>query len=142
MLTTGQTLNTWITDKLLTGAGKEVLAQTAFNAVLAAVSLPMRIYTYVFVKGYWLLCLLCHHSVAGFALDNHWIRASDKARKAGSILSEVLKEKVQGERPVTMVRSLEKRMLVHHDASTDGLAGWIIFGSSSPFQGFDCARRV
>ncbi|CCO32183.1 putative membrane protein F35D11,3 [Rhizoctonia solani AG-1 IB] len=88
MLTTGQTLNTWITDKLLTGAGKEVLAQTAFNAVLAAVSLPMRIYT-----------------VAGFALDNHWIRASDKARKAGSILSEVLKEKVQGERPVTMVGS-------------------------------------
>ncbi|KAF8752132.1 hypothetical protein RHS01_08030 [Rhizoctonia solani] len=85
MLTTGQTINAWVTDKLLTHAGKEVLARTAFNAVLAAVSLPMTIY-----------------SAAGLALDNHWIRASDKARKAGSLLSEVLKEKVQGERPVTM----------------------------------------
>ncbi|CAE6402826.1 unnamed protein product [Rhizoctonia solani] len=88
MLTTGQTLDTWVTDKLLTNAGKEVLARTAFNAVLAAVSFPMTIY-----------------SAAGLALDNHWIRASDKARKAGSLLSEVLKEKVQGERPVTMVGS-------------------------------------
>lgn len=37
------------------------------------------------------------------ALDNDWIRARDKAKKAGDLLSEVLKEKVQGERPLTMV---------------------------------------
>ncbi|CUA75607.1 putative membrane protein C6F6,13c [Schizosaccharomyces pombe 972h-] [Rhizoctonia solani] len=88
MLSTGETLNTWIRNKLLTKAGKEVLARTAFNAVLAAVSLPMTIY-----------------STTGLALDNDWIRACDKAKKAGNLLSEVLKEKVQGERPVTMVAS-------------------------------------
>ncbi|CAE6451340.1 unnamed protein product [Rhizoctonia solani] len=88
MLSTGETLNTWIRNKLLTKAGKEVLARTAFNAVLAAVSLPMMIY-----------------STTGLALDNDWIRACDKAKKAGNLLSEVLKEKVQGERPVTMVAS-------------------------------------
>ncbi|KAJ1301256.1 hypothetical protein OPQ81_003664 [Rhizoctonia solani] len=88
MLSTGETLNTWIRNKLLSKAGKEVLARTAFNAVLAAVSLPMTIY-----------------STTGLALDNDWIRACDKAKKAGNLLSEVLKEKVQGERPVTMVGS-------------------------------------
>ncbi|CAE6410300.1 unnamed protein product [Rhizoctonia solani] len=88
MLSTGETLNTWIRNKLLTKAGTEVLARTAFNAVLAAVSLPMTIY-----------------STTGLALDNDWIRACDKAKKAGKLLSEVLKEKVQGERPITMVAS-------------------------------------
>ncbi|KAH7337457.1 hypothetical protein B0J17DRAFT_428691 [Rhizoctonia solani] len=88
MLSTGETLNTWIRNKLLTKAGTEVLARTAFNAVLAAVSLPMTIY-----------------STTGLALDNDWIRACDKAKKAGKLLSEVLKERVQGERPITMVSS-------------------------------------
>ncbi|CAE6431108.1 unnamed protein product [Rhizoctonia solani] len=89
MLSTGETLNTWIRNKLLTKAGTEVLARTAFNAVLAAVSLPMTIY-----------------STTGLALDNDWIRACDKAKKAGKLLSEVLKERVQGERPITMARAL------------------------------------
>ncbi|KAF8607383.1 DUF726-domain-containing protein [Ceratobasidium sp. AG-I] len=88
MLSIGETLNTWVRTKLVTKATKEVLARTAFNAVLAAVALPMTIY-----------------STTGMALDNDWIRARDKARKAGDLLSEVLKEKVQGERPLTMVAS-------------------------------------
>ncbi|QRW26052.1 membrane protein [Rhizoctonia solani] len=125
MLTTGQTINAWVTDKLLTHAGKEVLARTAFNAVLAAVSLPMTIY-----------------SAAGLALDNHWIRASDKARKAGSLLSEVLKEKVQGERPVTMASVQKSKFLVYHHANLDGLIGRILSRSSGPIQGFDSTSRV
>lgn len=88
MLATGETLNTWIRTKLLGKVGKEVISRTAFNAVLMAVSLPMTIY-----------------STTGLALDNDWIRACDKARKAGGLLAEVLKEKVQGERPITMVAS-------------------------------------
>ncbi|KAG8715037.1 hypothetical protein FRC11_005997 [Ceratobasidium sp. 423] len=50
MLSTGETLNTWIRNKLLTKAGKEVLSRTAFNAVLAAVSLPMTIYRYALLR--------------------------------------------------------------------------------------------
>jgi hypothetical protein len=46
MLSTGETLNTWIRNKILTKAGKEVLARTAFNAVIAAVALPLTIYRY------------------------------------------------------------------------------------------------
>jgi len=88
MLSLGETLNTWVRTKLITKVGNEVIARTAFNAVLAAVALPMTIY-----------------STTGMALDNDWIRARDKARKAGDLLSEVLKEKVQGERPLTMVAS-------------------------------------
>lgn len=46
MLSTGETLNTWIRTKLIGKVGKEVIARTAFNAVLMAVSLPMTIYRY------------------------------------------------------------------------------------------------
>lgn len=88
MLSTGKTLNTWIRTKLLTKLGTEIISKTIFNAVLAAISLPSTIY-----------------STTGLALDNDWIRACDKARKAGDLLAEVLKEKVQGERPVTLVAS-------------------------------------
>ena len=49
------------------------------------------------------LFIIILRSTTGMALDNDWIRARDKARKAGDLLSEVLKEKVQGERPLTMV---------------------------------------
>ncbi|CAE6402805.1 unnamed protein product [Rhizoctonia solani] len=45
------------------------------------------------------------HSPDGLALDNDWIRACDKAKKAGNLLSEVLKDKVQGERPLTLIGS-------------------------------------
>ena len=37
-------------------------------------------------------------------LDNTWIKAQDKAKKAGQLLGEVLEKRVQGERPVVLVR--------------------------------------
>ena len=49
-----------------------------------------------------------HSTVYGMAtmtLDNTWIQAQDRARKAGQILGEVLEKRVQGERPVVLVRS-------------------------------------
>jgi len=38
------------------------------------------------------------------SLDNTWMQAHDRARKAGRILGEVLEKRVQGERPVILVR--------------------------------------
>jgi alpha-beta hydrolase superfamily lysophospholipase len=37
------------------------------------------------------------------SLDNTWISAQDRAKKAGRLLGEVLEKKVQGERPVVLV---------------------------------------
>jgi hypothetical protein len=42
--------------------------------------------------------------MAGLALDNTWMQAQDRAAKAGRILGEVLEKRVQGERPVVLVR--------------------------------------
>jgi len=36
-------------------------------------------------------------------LDNTWMQAQDRAKKAGRLLGEVLEKKVQGERPVILV---------------------------------------
>lgn len=41
--------------------------------------------------------------MATMSLDNTWMQAQDKARKAGRILGEVIEKKVQGERPVVLV---------------------------------------
>lgn len=37
------------------------------------------------------------------SLDNTWMQAQDRAKKAGRLLGEVLEKKVQGERPVVLV---------------------------------------
>lgn len=138
MLSTGETLNTWVRTKLLTKAGKEVLARTAFNAILAAVALPMTVYRYVLLdsgqsktsnfKGW--------DSTTGLALDNDWIRACDKARKAGDLLSEVLKEKVQGERPITIVSLSLFRLAVSVELTK--YVGSFIARSTSIIQGIAC----
>ncbi|KAG8934689.1 hypothetical protein FRC01_001090 [Tulasnella sp. 417] len=36
-------------------------------------------------------------------VDNEWIRACDRARKAGRLLGDVLQKKVQGDRPVVLI---------------------------------------
>jgi hypothetical protein len=41
--------------------------------------------------------------MATMSLDNTWMQAQDRARKAGRILGEVLEKRVQGERPVILV---------------------------------------
>jgi len=43
------------------------------------------------------------YSMATMSLDNTWMQAQDRARKAGRILGEVLEKRVQGERPVILV---------------------------------------
>lgn len=44
--------------------------------------------------------------MASMSLDNTWMQATDRANKAGRILGEVLEKRVQGERPVILVRPL------------------------------------
>ena len=41
--------------------------------------------------------------MASMSLDNTWMQAQDRARKAGRLLGEVLEKRVQGERPVVLV---------------------------------------
>ena len=40
--------------------------------------------------------------MAALGLDNTWMQAQDRAKKAGRILGEVLEKRVQGERPVVL----------------------------------------
>lgn len=55
--------------------------------------------------------------MAGLALDNTWMQAQDRAAKAGRILGEVLEKRVQGERPVVLVRD-------SHFRSQDDFSRW------------------
>ncbi|KAF8323877.1 DUF726-domain-containing protein [Clavulina sp. PMI_390] len=88
MLTTGKTLHGWVMSQLYSKAGAEILKRTAFNAVMAAVAMPLTIY-----------------KTTGMVVDNQWVQGTDKARKAGLLLAEVLREKVHGTRPVILIGS-------------------------------------
>ena len=63
------------------------------------------------------------------SLDNTWMQAQDRARKAGRILGEVLEKRVQGERPVILVSLkttdcavLRPDRIVHRRVYSDGSA--------------------
>jgi len=86
MFATGTEVNAFVTSKILHKAGSEVLKRTVLNAYLAAVALPLTVYGW-----------------AGTALDNTWMRAVDKAKKAGPLLAEILLGRPQGARPVQLV---------------------------------------
>ena len=45
------------------------------------------------------------YSMATMSLDNTWMQAVDRAKKAGKLLGEVLEKRVQGERPVVLIGS-------------------------------------
>ncbi|KAG8884282.1 hypothetical protein FRB98_002522 [Tulasnella sp. 332] len=86
MLATGKALHNWVSNQLLGRLKGEIIKRTALQTVMGAVTLPITIY-----------------KTTGMVVDNEWIRGTDRARKAGQLLAEVLKEKVQGERPVVLV---------------------------------------
>ncbi|CEH12746.1 Uncharacterized conserved protein [Ceraceosorus bombacis] len=89
MAEAGRGLNTYTRDALIrTGAsqgGQAVLKTTAL-AGLAAITLPLTVY-----------------SAASAALDSYFVRAKTRSHKAGLLLADVLKDKVQGERPVVLI---------------------------------------
>ncbi|EIW69835.1 hypothetical protein TREMEDRAFT_43510 [Tremella mesenterica DSM 1558] len=89
MLKTGRDIDLWIVEsKLKAKIKSEIIKRTVLNAYFAAVSLPLTVY-----------------SMATMSLDNTWMHAVDRARKAGTLLGEVLEKRVQGQRPVILIGS-------------------------------------
>ncbi|KZT60005.1 DUF726-domain-containing protein [Calocera cornea HHB12733] len=86
MLQTGNAVRGFLTAKVLGKIKGEIIKRTALNAVMAAVALPMSIY-----------------GATGTIVDNAWVRGCDQARKAGDLLADVLRQGVQGERPVILI---------------------------------------
>jgi hypothetical protein len=60
--------------------------------------------------------------MASMYTDNVWIQSQDKAIKAGRLLGEVLEKRVQGQRPVVLVRATPRAVT----ASPADLAGSLI----------------
>lgn len=78
MLETGKAIKGWVMSKLYSRAGTEILKRTAFNAVLAAVSMPLSIYNTTGQPKF-LFCLpamglaLMRMNI-GMLVDNQWIQ--------------------------------------------------------------------
>jgi len=80
----GGSLNALITSLAWKFAKKEIIQRTVFAALMA---------------GLWPISL----TNAGRIIDNPWSVANQRAMKAGEVLADVLINKAQGERPVTLV---------------------------------------
>lgn len=68
------------------------------------------------------------------SLDNTWMQAQDRAKKAGRLLGEVLEKRVQGERPVVLVGTSLGALTVLHallylasltDSGTAGVPAYV-----------------
>jgi hypothetical protein len=88
MLSTGRDIESWVTSRLKNLAALEVVKQTILGAYYVAVALPLSVY-----------------QLSTMTLDNSWMHAQSMAVKAGRLLGEVLEQRVQGERPVVLVRA-------------------------------------
>lgn len=90
----GNAISTLVTSAAWSVAGREVLARTVFSTLMSAVMLPLGLM-----------------KVAG-VVDNPFSVAKARADKAGEVLADALIEKVQGERPVTLIGySLGSRLI-------------------------------
>ncbi|KAL7422671.1 hypothetical protein Q5752_001962 [Cryptotrichosporon argae] len=97
MLKTGQDIDFWVASKIKKYVKKEIIKRTVLSAYFAAVSLPLYVY-----------------GMTTMAVDNTWMRATDRAVKAGRLLGEVLEKRVQGERPVVLIGSSVGALTVLH----------------------------
>ncbi|WVW81013.1 hypothetical protein I302_103004 [Kwoniella bestiolae CBS 10118] len=97
MLQTGRDVDLWVTSKLKGLVKKEIIKRTVLSAYFAAVSLPLSVY-----------------SMATMTLDNTWMHAVDRAKKAGRLLGEVIEKRVQGERPVVLIGSSVGALTILH----------------------------
>ncbi|KIR51494.1 hypothetical protein I315_05975 [Cryptococcus gattii Ru294] len=97
MLQTGRDVDFWVESQLKGLVKKEIIKRTLLNAYFAAVSLPLSVY-----------------SMATMTLDNTWMHAQDRAKKAGRLLGEVIEKRVQGERPVVLIGSSVGALTIQH----------------------------
>jgi hypothetical protein len=103
----GYSFKKFVRDTAVNYAGMEVAKATVLNAFFAAVALPLTVMK------------------LGYVIDNPWLIAADKSKKAGSgnlfiiytyliymlthllhlllVLADVLEQKVQGNRPCNLV---------------------------------------
>jgi len=90
-----------VTGKLKKKLKGEIIKRTVLSAYFAAVSLPMYVMNTYQPQQY--ADSRTAYSLASMGLDNTWMQAQDRAKKAGRLLGEVLEKKVQGERPVILI---------------------------------------
>jgi hypothetical protein len=124
LLKLGNAISALVTSTAWSVAGREVLARTVFSTLMSAVMLPLGL-----VK------------VAGI-VDNPFSVAKARADKAGEVLADALIDKVQGERPVTLIGySLGSRLIFSclQSLSKRGAYGLvenvILMGSPTPSNG-------
>ncbi|KAL1409885.1 hypothetical protein Q8F55_003884 [Vanrija albida] len=97
MLATGRDIESWVTSKVASIAGTEVIKRTVLSAYYAAIALPLTVY-----------------KLSTMTLDNSWMYAQGRAVKAGRLLGEVLAQRVQGERPVVLIGTSVGSLTVLH----------------------------
>ncbi|KAI7866068.1 hypothetical protein BDF14DRAFT_1818331 [Spinellus fusiger] len=88
LLALGHSFQRFVTNQAVRYAGVEVAKQTVLRAFFAAMALPATLLTLADV------------------IDNPWQIATDRSRKAGIVLADVLQERVQGNRPCSLVSQL------------------------------------
>ncbi|GAA96521.1 uncharacterized protein L969DRAFT_493762 [Mixia osmundae IAM 14324] len=74
-----------LTSEVLTQAGQQVLAMTIMTALMSALQWPVML------------------TKLGYLIDNPWSNALDRAKAAGAVLADVLKNRSLGVRPVSLV---------------------------------------
>ncbi|KAJ5984234.1 hypothetical protein N7481_006333 [Penicillium waksmanii] len=124
LLKLGNAISALVTSAAWSVAGREVLARTVFSTIMSAVMLPLGLL-----------------KVAGI-VDNPFSVAKSRADKAGEVLADALIDKVQGERPVTLIGySLGSRLIFSclQSLAKRGAYGLvenvILMGSPTPSNG-------
>ncbi|KAI9313459.1 hypothetical protein BX666DRAFT_2030248 [Dichotomocladium elegans] len=85
LLDLGIAFQKFVRNQAIRYAGLEVAKQTALNAFFAALALPATLLKIADI------------------IDNPWEIAADRSRKAGIVLADVLEQRVQGNRPCSLV---------------------------------------
>lgn len=94
LMNLGNAISSLVTSAAWSVAGREVLSRTLFAAIMSAVMLPLGLMKVARV------------------VDNPFSVAKSRADKAGEVLADALINKVQGERPVTLIGySLGSRLI-------------------------------
>ncbi|CAI7603510.1 unnamed protein product [Penicillium pancosmium] len=124
LLKLGNAISALVTSAAWSVAGREVLARTVFSTIMSAVMLPLGLL-----------------KVAGI-VDNPFSVAKSRSDKAGEVLADALIDKVQGERPVTLIGySLGSRLIFSclQSLAKRGAYGLvenvILMGSPTPSNG-------
>ncbi|KAF9277507.1 hypothetical protein BGZ68_009237 [Mortierella alpina] len=85
LVTLGNAFKTFVATEAVRMVSTQVISQTVFAALASALVLPFGLMR------------------AGDLIDNPWVVAMDRARKSGYVLADILMERVQGNRPTTLI---------------------------------------